>query len=106
MNGNSGGGILVDGAAFVIKNTTVTNNGPGTTGAIVWGGVLVNNPAAAGPAQIQNTTVQGNNAVGISCSSAIQGSGVLATANTSVDIGPACGFTSCVTAGAACGASP
>jgi hypothetical protein len=106
VNGNTGGGILLDGAAFVIKNTAVTNNGPGTSGATTWGGVLVNNPPVAGPAQLQNVTVQNNNPVGISCSATVQGTGVLASGNTSVDITPACGLTPCATAGSSCGAPP
>jgi hypothetical protein len=108
VTGNSGGGILLDGAAFTITNTTVTNNGPGTFGPTNWGGIFVNNPPAAGPAQLQLVTVQNNNPVGISCSSTIQGTDVLASGNGSggTDINSTCGFSSCGTAGITCGAQP
>jgi hypothetical protein len=42
VTNNPGGGILLNGAAFDIKNTTVTGNGPATFGgATAWGGILV-----------------------------------------------------------------
>lgn len=103
------GGILLDGAAFDIRNTTVTNNGPGTLGSTTWGGILINNPPTTGPRQLQFLTVQTNNPVGISCSAAVTASGVsgiLASGNTSVEISPTCMFTSCGTASLTCGAQP
>jgi hypothetical protein len=102
-----GGGILVDGAAFDIRNTIVTGNGPGMSGATVWGGILINNPPAAGPSRLQLLTVQANNLVGIACSAQVTGTGVLASGNAGgVNIASACGFTSCGTASATCGAMP
>jgi len=102
-----GGGILLDGAAFDIRNTTVTGNGPGASGSSTLGGILVTStPAPAGPRALQLVTVQNNNGPGIACSAAISGTGVLATGNTSVDILPACGITSCTTASTSCGAQP
>ena len=107
VSGNSGGGILLDGAAFDIQNTTVTNNGPGTSGAVSWGGILVNNPPAAGPKQLQYVTVQNNMQVGITCSVGVTGLGVFASGNVGgVDINPTCGFSACMPAGATCGAQP
>ena len=50
------GGILLDGAAFDIRNTTVTNNGPGEDGA-AWGGIRIKTPA--GPKHIELSTIAG-----------------------------------------------
>jgi hypothetical protein len=101
-----GGGLLLDGAAFDIRNTIVTGNGPGISGATVWGGILINNPPAAGPARLQLLTVQ-NNTVGIACSATVTGTGVLASGSASgVNIATTCGFTSCGAASATCGAMP
>jgi len=105
MDGN-GGGILLDGAAFDIRNTTVTNNGPGALGNNAWGGILVNSLPASGPKSLRLVTVQGNNSSGISCPGPISGTGVLATSNTSIDILPACMIMSCGTASMTCGAQP
>lgn len=41
IDGMAGGGILLDGAAFEIKNTKVTGNGPAIDGTTSWGGILV-----------------------------------------------------------------
>jgi hypothetical protein len=102
-----GGGILLDGAAFDIRNTIVTGNGPGVSGATVWGGILINNPPPAGPARLQLLTVQSNNLVGIACSAPVTGTGVLASGNAGgVNIATTCGFTSCGAASATCGATP
>ncbi len=105
--GNPGGGILLNGAAFDIEDTTVTGNGPGTTGPTSWGGILVNALPASGPTTLNLVTVQNNKQVGLACSAAVSGTGVLATGNAGgVDIGASCGFTSCSTsaASATCGA--
>jgi hypothetical protein len=100
-----GGGILLNGAAFDISNTTVTNNGPGQQGTTFWGGIFVNAPPATGPAQLNLVTIQGNNQIGLDCSTGIQGSGVFATGNTGgVDVSPSCNITTCASPGAGCGA--
>jgi hypothetical protein len=106
VNGNSGGGILLDGAAFVIANTTITNNGPGDVMGVALGGIRAQNIPMAGPAQLQNVTVQDNLAPGVSCSAKVQGTGVLATGNAAVDVSPTCGFQFCMAAGPTCGAQP
>jgi hypothetical protein len=106
VNGNSAGGILLNGAAFDIEDTTVTGNGPGTSGAFNWGGILVENPPTGGSATINLATVETNNGGGVGCSSGVQGTGVLVGGNTNtpVQISAACGFSSCGTASPTCGA--
>lgn len=107
VQNNSAGGVLVNGAAFTIKNTTVTSNGPGQSGAITWGGILVNNPASGGANVLDHLTVQSNMPVGIACSAGVSGQGVSASGSTGgVDIGTVCGFSSCGTPSATCGAQP
>jgi hypothetical protein len=104
---SGGGGILLNGAGFDIQNTIVTGNGPGMFGLAVWGGILINNPPAAGPARLQLLTVQANTGTGIACSAAVMStSGVLASGNSPLSIATTCGFTSCAAANATCGAMP
>jgi hypothetical protein len=99
------GGIFIDGSAFDIRNTTITNNGPGTLNTTSWGGVLVNSLPASGPDKLTLVTIQDNKQVGLTCSAAIQGTGVLASGNAGgVDINPTCGVTACTPASATCGA--
>lgn len=100
------GGIFLDGAAFEIRNTTVTNNGPGQNGIASWGGILVNALPASGPALLDHVTIENNKQVGLSCVGAITGNGVFATGNTGgVEVGTACGVTPCPTPGPTCGAT-
>jgi hypothetical protein len=106
VENNSRGGILIDGASFDIRNTTVTGNGPGTLGPITWGGMLVNNPPAGGLNELALLTIENNKAVGISCSVAVDSMGILASGNLTGDINPTCDFLSCGTASATCGAQP
>jgi hypothetical protein len=107
---NPGGGILLNGAAFDIKNTTVTGNGQGIFGgATPWGGILINNPPSSGTTALNLVTIQNNIGGGLTCTGAITGIGVLATGNTSALLGQiavSCGsFTSCsADGGATCGA--
>ncbi len=104
VDSNGGGGILVDGAAFDVRHTTITANGPGQSGATTWGGMLVTNVPASGPANLELVTIQNNNPVGLSCSDAVSATGVLATDNTSINIATACRVTACSPAGPTCGA--
>jgi hypothetical protein len=96
---NAGGGVLVDGARFEIRNTTVAGNGPGK-----FGGILVQGVASGGPAKLERVSVKDNKAPGITCSTQIQGAGVFATGNPVVDIDPACMVTPCSPVGPTCGA--
>jgi hypothetical protein len=98
------GGVLLDGAAFDIRDTVVTNNGPGTQGTTLWGGVLVNALPTTGPAGLSLVTIQGNKQIGLTCAGAIQGTGVLASGNTGGDVNPYCNVTPCASAGPSCGA--
>jgi hypothetical protein len=104
---NCMGGILIDGAAFDIDNSTITGNSKATfNGLTTWGGILINNPALGGPARLNLITVESNSGGGITCSTAISAAtGVLASNNTmGVDINDTCGFSSCGTASTTCGA--
>jgi hypothetical protein len=105
ITGNPGGGILLGGAAFDIRNTSVVGNGPGqTSGGAIFGGIRIDGTSSAGPSNLTMVTLQGNQAPGLSCASAIQGSGVLATDNAVVDIATSCAVTACTQAGPTCGA--
>ena len=111
VSDNTGGGILLNGAAFDLRNTTISGNGPGRTGTTSWGGILVNAlPPSGSVAGLNFVTVRSNDGGGIICAGTIQGTGVLSTGNTNALLGQLdsnCGgFTSCSAAdgGAACGA--
>jgi Right handed beta helix region len=105
VKNNSGGGILLNEAAFDIENTTVTGNGPGSFGASTLGGILVNNTnAVSGTTQISSTTISNNSGPGLTCVTAITGSNILAFNNGSVQVSQNCGVTTCPDAGATCGA--
>ncbi len=101
------GGILLDGTAFDIRNTTVTRSGPGALGPVTGGGILINNVPTSGPKQIALSTVQMNNGGGISCSAAVDAGGdvlVSDNANTAFQVTPACNFLQCAAASVTCGA--
>ncbi len=104
------GGIFLDGAAFDIRNSTVTNNGPGSVGSAFWGGVYIKSlPAVVGsPTSLSLLTVQMNKQVGVDCAAGpITGTGVFAAQNAGgVDVAPACGFSSCAALTPSCGATP
>jgi hypothetical protein len=105
VTGNPGGGILLGGAAFDIRNTSVVGNGPGqTTGGAIFGGIRVDSMPAAGPTNLSLVTLQGNAAPGLSCAGSIQGTGVLASDNAVLDIAASCGITACSKASDVCGA--
>jgi hypothetical protein len=104
---NPGGGILLDGAGFDIRNTVISGNGPGqTAGGAIIGGILIDSLAASGPANLTRVSITDNVPVGLSCAASIQGSGVLASGNTVIDILDSCDILPCSPAGATCGAQP
>jgi hypothetical protein len=107
IRGNPGGGILLGGAAFDITNTLVTGNGPGQTSAgTSFGGIRVDSLATSGGARLSLVTISDNLAPGLSCASGIEGTGVLASGNTVLNIATSCLVVSCGTAGPACGVQP
>ena len=107
FDNDSGGGLLLDGAAFDIRNSVFTNNGPGTIGAVTWGGILVQGTSPPGPRNFAQVTIANNKQVGLSCSAAVSGSGIYAVGNAGgVDISPTCSVTTCPQVGAGCGAPP
>ena len=81
---NGGGGILLDRARFDIRNTLVSDNGPGQQGAQ---NLLGWHPGAiaarrSGPARLERVSAVSNRQVGISCSAArSRAAGVLASGN-------------------------
>jgi hypothetical protein len=113
VSNNTAGGILLDGAGFDIKNTTVNGNGANITGS-VFGGILIQNPPTSTtiPKSLALSTISGNLAIGVSCSTGTASlltnipTTVLASSNTTGDITGTCGFTSCTPASATCGAQP
>jgi hypothetical protein len=102
---NPGGGILLNGAAFDIRNMTVNGNGPGqTTGGTPWGGIRVDALPSNGTTNLNLANINTNNPSGLSCAGSILGTGVLSTGNTSIQISTSCGVTACTPASATCGA--
>jgi hypothetical protein len=105
LKNNTKGGLLINGANFAIKACTLQGNGPGSDGPISWGGILIKSPPTTGPASIEATSVVGNDPIGVSCTGMVSATGALVTGNlSSVQITPSCGFTSCTTGAAGCGA--
>jgi hypothetical protein len=100
----TGGGILVDGTAFDIRNTAITRNGPSSD--LSWGGMRVASLAASGSKNLHLVTIQMNNAPGLSCAAgaAIQGDGVLASSNMTGDVTSSCGVAACTVMSSTCGA--
>jgi hypothetical protein len=104
VDSNRGGGILVDSSSFEIDDTTVSGNGPGQLpGGVVWGGIRIQMPSSV--ATLNLVTVMNNQSVGVSCSTGVVGTGVLATGNAGgVDVTAACAISACSPAGSTCGA--
>jgi hypothetical protein len=56
---NPGGGILLAGAAFDIRNSTITGNGPAQTAdGTIWGGIRVDSLPPTGQASLDLVTIQ------------------------------------------------
>ena len=106
IESNHGGGILLDGAHFDLRNTTVSDNGPGLTGATSWGGILA--VAITGvPARLDNVSIKNNKQVGLACASGIMGSAIYAKGNLGgIDVQDTCAITTCDPESASCGAVP
>jgi hypothetical protein len=85
---NLGGGLVVAaGAAFDISNSVFDKNGPGSVGAVSFGGVYLGGAPAAGPARFWYNSVVNNAQVGVACGSASQPlTGLLFYNNTGGDV--------------------
>jgi hypothetical protein len=95
------GGILLDGAAFDIRNTTVMNNGDSEGGGGY--GIEVRKVPETGPKVLTNVTSTNNYPTNLTCGGVIMGTGVLAPGVIPSD----CGIASCgSTPGPTCGAQP
>lgn len=112
ISNNAAGGLLLDGAGFDIANSSVTGNGPNTSGSAVFGGIRIQGSTGTPgtPRSLSLSTFSFNQLIGITC----DGSGavspaptsVLASGNVGADIASACGFSSCGGASPTCGAQP
>jgi len=107
IDGNQGGGVLIDGASFNISNSTISNNGPGQTGTAVWGGVLVLSVSTSGgDGTLRLVSVIDNKQVGVTCGDGILADGLYASGNAGgVQVNPNCGlWKACTAPGPTCGA--
>jgi len=107
VSNNTNGGILLDGVGFDIKNTTVSGNGANTTFSSVFGGIRVQ--GSTSPKSISLVTVANNALTGITCDSSAAFSPTPTTVRALTNVGgdvANCGFVSCGTPSASCGAQP
>lgn len=105
VSGNNKGGILVDTANFDIKNSTVNGNGPGDDAGAAWGGMRLKNLVTTAKKSLELVTLMNNNQVGVSCSADIDAMKVSVTGSAGgIEISQSCGFQSCGTPSASCGA--
>jgi len=96
VTGNDQGGIRLDGTQFRITNTKVTSNGPGDDAGTGWGGLRITNIVTNGTHSLELMTVTNNMNVGISCSAAVNFSGVLVADNTGgLQVTGSCSITPC-----------
>jgi len=74
VKNNLGGGLVVSaaGAAFDISNSVFDGNGPGSVGAVSFGGAYLGGAPAAGPARFWYNTVVNNAQVGVACGNSSQ----------------------------------
>jgi hypothetical protein len=107
VSNNTAGGILLDGASFDIRNTTVNGNGANTAGGAAFGGIRIQSPPST-PKVLTFSTVTENQLIGVSCdaSSSLNPlpTTVLVSQPTGVPIATVCGFTTCAAASSSCGA--
>jgi hypothetical protein len=111
VSNNTHGGILLDNAAFEIRDTTVNGNGPNTAFTVVFGGIGIQNTPATGPRTLSRSTINNNEQIGVSCGTGAAVSpaptDVLASGSGGgVEVGDSCGFTECTVASTTCGAQP
>jgi hypothetical protein len=110
VSNNTSGGILLDGAAFEIKNTTVNGNGPNLAGTTPFGGILILNTPSAGPQVLSFSTINTNGQIGVVCGTGAAVTPapptVMVTGNTGGQKSGPCDLTPCTTASSSCGAQP
>lgn len=96
VENSPGGGIYVNGGAFEIINTVAAGNGPGSLGAVTWGGVYLV-PGSGKMARFVNNTIYKNDAGGLTCSAPVAAPGLIAfgTTNAPRDITPSCMAAAC-----------
>jgi hypothetical protein len=108
VSNNTAGGILLDGAAFDIKNTSINGNGANIAGTSPFGGVLIQNTPSGGPKALSFSTINTNKMVGVVCGTGASltpaPSTVLVSGNDVGQVGGTCGFFSCGAASSSCGA--
>ena len=102
---NPGGGILLNGAAFDLKNVTVNGNGPGqTTGGTPWGGIRVDALPSSGTTSLNLVTINTSKQIGLSCAGVVTGTGVFVSGSAGgIDVSNACSVTACAATSATCG---
>lgn len=108
LDSNAKGGLLVDSSSFDVRNSTFTNNGPGTgSGGAGWGGIRVQGATPPSPRTLIDVTIAGNKQIGLSCAWPVTGAGVYSSGNAGgIDVSPTCSVTTCAALGPDCGAMP
>jgi len=107
IDGNQGGGLLIDGAAFNFSNSTVSNNGPGQIGSTAWGGIFVRAvTSSGGDGTIDHLSVVNNKQIGVTCADGVFGNAIFAAGNAGgIQVASTCGlWTPCAAPGPTCGA--
>lgn len=112
---NGGGGILLNGAAFDLREVLVSGNGTGIDGSTTWSGIYVKAlPNAGAATTLSLVSVENNGSPGVNCTFAIPAGSasaatVFASANggtSGINVIPTCGITPCTPALAGvCGSS-
>lgn len=82
------GGILLNGAAFDIQNTEISDNEIGTYMTSKWGGLLTINPGS--PKRLSQVKVVNNKQTGVVCSAPITLNEVMASGNVGENIALEC----------------
>jgi hypothetical protein len=96
VEGNAGGGILLDGAGYEITNTIIAaNSAVSTQGCGAWGGVCIRGTVPIGaPSTFQNDTVASNAGPGVACMSSQPIGGSIVYGNATLD-NSGCAITTC-----------
>lgn len=101
----SKGGLLVDGGTVDVVSVTVQQNLSALVASdVAWGGIRVQSVASGKTARFRNVSILNNSGPGMTCSVAVEGQGVLASGNNSLDLGTTCGLVNCLQPSTTCGA--